>query len=216
MDSPDAPPSPGTGPGTCCSRLGPLGAALILTALGLTWRIVLSRRYFGAEEEDYGNLGLILGTLQSGFTYVETQHMPLFTSLAAVATAVTGNNAELGGEVVAITAGGLGVGLVTWIGWRWLHPATGILAGLLLAFQPDAALHAATPLRISTYVLLLLGGVALVGSRRFILGGVVLSLGFLTRFDLAFTLLPALVILCISRRDRGLLATTALVASTVT
>ena len=60
--------------------------SLGLAALALIYRAILRGRYYGAEEEDYGNLGLIWGTLDSGFTYIETQHMPLFTSLAAAVT----------------------------------------------------------------------------------------------------------------------------------
>lgn len=140
--------------------------------------------------------------------------MPLFTALAAAATSLTGN-AEVGGEVVAILSGALAVGALTWIGWRWLHPATGLLAGLLFVFQPDAALHAATPLRISTFVLFCLCGIALVGERRALLGSIVLSLGFLTRFELAFTLLPALAILAVVTRRARVAAGAGLLAATV-
>jgi hypothetical protein len=182
--------------------------------VALAWRFALTRSYYGSEEEDYGNLGLIIGTLQSGFTYVETEHMPLFTSLAAGATAITGD-AETGGELVAVLAGSLVAALTTWIGWRWLAPIAGVLAGLLVAFQPDSALTAATPLRISTFVALSLLGVALLGERRPLQGAIVLALAFLARFDLAFTLLPALVLLAAMRRDRRHLAAVGLVLAVV-
>jgi hypothetical protein len=182
--------------------------------VALVWRAVLTRLYYGSEEEDFGNLGLIIGTLQSGFTYVETEHMPLFTTLAAAVTGVLGD-AETGGEVVAVVAGALVAGLVTWIGWRWFSPAVGVLAGLLVAFQPDSALTAATPLRISTYVALCTLAVLLLGERRTITGAIVLALAFLTRFDLAFTLLPALVVLAAVQRDRRHLVAVAIVAATV-
>jgi hypothetical protein len=189
-------------------------AAFLLGLISLIYRNGLRSIYFGAEEEDYGNLGLILGTLQSGFTYIETQHMPLFTSLAAAVTAITAD-AEAGGEVVALVSGSLAVATLTWIGWRWLHPATGLLAGLFFTFHPDAALHAATPLRISTFVFLCLAGIALVGERRPVRGGLLLSLAFLTRFEVAFTLLPALVLLTSVRRTRGNAIGTGLLATAV-
>ena len=188
--------------------------ALALGLLSLAYRSYLSGIYFGAEEEDYGNLGLILGTLQSGFSYVETQHMPLFTSLAAALTAVT-SDAEQGGELIALFSGSLGVAALTWIGWRWLHPLTGLLAGLLLTFHPDAALHAATPLRISTFVFFSLAGIGLVGERRPIRGALLFSLAFLTRFEAAFTLLPALACLSVVRRTRGNIIGTSIFALTV-
>ena len=189
-------------------------SAAVLSLLALAYRLSLRNVYFGAEEEDYGNLGLILGTLQSGFTYIETQHMPLFTSLAALVTAATGD-AELGGEAVALVSGALAVGAVTWIGWRWLHPVTGLLAGLLFVFHPDAALHAATPLRISTFVLFSLVGLALVGERRPLRGALLLSLAFLTRFEAAFTLLPALALLALVKRQKSYFLATGLFGGTV-
>ena len=189
-------------------------AVATVTLLAFVYRLLLRRSYFGAEEEDYGNLGLILGTLQSGFTYIETQHMPLFTTLAAVVTAAT-KDAELGGEIVALVSGSLAVGAVVWIGWRWLHPATGLLAGFLFLFHPDAALHAATPLRISTFVLFSLVGVALIGERRPLRGALLLSLAFLTRFETAFTLFPALLLFTAASRKKRDLAGSALLGATV-
>ena len=165
-------------------------AAALLGGAALLWRWRLTALYFGSEEEDYGNLGLILGTLQSGFRYVETEHMPLFTALAAAATAVVGD-AEVGGEIVALVSGTAVVLLTLLIGWRWLSPAAGVVAAVLVLAQPELALYSATPLRITTYVALALLSVYALGERRPVLAAVALSFAFLTRFDLAFSILPA-------------------------
>ncbi len=191
-----------------------VAAAAGLALLAGLYRAVLVFHYYGSEEEDYGNLGIILGTLQSKFTYIETEHMPFFTSLAALATAFTGDS-HSGGEAVAILGGAATVFLTVLIGWRWLSPAAGVIAGVLVLFQPDAALTAATPLRISTYVALCLGGVYALGERRSILGGLLLAAAFLTRFDLAFTLLPAAALLLVHRKDRRLAAAVGIVAAVV-
>ena len=188
--------------------------ALLLAVAAAGWRLRLRGLYFGSEEEDYGNLGLILGTLQSGFRYIETEHMPLFTTLAAAVTAITGD-AEAGGELVAVAAGTASVVLTLVIGWRWLSPLAGVLAATALVAQPEAALYSATPLRIGLYGALVLGGVLAVGERRQVLGGVVLGLAFLTRFDAAFTLLPALAILAAWRRGRAPWLPVAILAGTV-
>jgi hypothetical protein len=172
------------------------GAALICGITALLYRSWLSLRYFGAEEEDWGNLGITFGTLQSGFTYVEMEHMPLFTALAAAATAFTAD-AELGGELVAILSGAVGVATVSWIGWRWLSPAAGLLAGLLLTFQPDSALYAATPLRISTFTALSMLAVTMIGERRRWPAAGFLCLAFLCRFDVLLTIVPALCALVV-------------------
>ena len=200
------------------SRRLPL-AAVLLGGLALLWRWRLTAIYFGSEEEDYGNLGLILGTLQSGFRYVETEHMPLFTALAAAVTGLVGD-AEVGGEIVALISGTAVVLLTLLIGWRWLSPAAGVVAAALLVSQPELALYSATPLRITTYVAFVLLAVWALGERRPILATIALSLGFLTRFDLAFSILPAAALLTAWRlRSEGprpsILAPLAVGAATV-
>ena len=179
------------------SRLLQAGpAAALCFVVALIYRAWLARGYYGAEEEDWGFLGLIFGTLQSGFRYVEMEHMPLYTTLSAAASWLLGGTYE-GGLAVALLSGAFTAGLVAWVGWRWFSPAAGLVAGLLLVFQPDSALYAATTLRISTYTALVLLGIVLAGHRSFLSAGLVFSLGFLCRFDLLFSLGPLLVLLAL-------------------
>jgi hypothetical protein len=187
--------SPGSRPAAASSTGAiPSWLAVALpTLLALAFRLHLRRIYWGSEEEDYGNLGLTLGTLQSGFRFVETEHMPLFTHLAAAAAAVTGDT-ESGGEAVAIAFGSATVALLAALGARWFSPAVGLLSGLLAAFQPEMALFSSTPLRLAPYTALTLAFVGLAAERRWIAAGLALSLAFLTRFDAAFTLLPAFLL----------------------
>lgn len=180
----------------------PWRAALALAVLGGLYRAWLTTKYWGHEEEDWGNLVLFRGVLDSGFTFVETEHMPLYSWLAAAATAVLGDP-RAGGLVVAVLAGALTVGLTTWIGARWLSPAAGLVAGFIVAVQPESALYAASTLRESTYTACMLGAIALVGERRPRLGGLMLGVAFLARFNPAFSLLPALLWLAWSDRRSG-------------
>jgi hypothetical protein len=181
-----------------------MGAALALPAGWLRWS--LTSTYYGHEEEDWGNLEIVRGILDTKFQYIETEHMPLFTTLSAYASMLVGD-AEVASETVAVIMGALTVALVTWIGIRWLSPAAGITAGLLVAVQPESVLYAASPLRESTYIAFLLLGIALVGGQRYGKSAVALSAAFLTRFNAAFTVLPALVLQAYwtrgqERRDR--------------
>ncbi len=172
--------------------------ALLMSAavgvVGLLYRVSLARCYYGQEEEDWGTVGLILGAYQSGLRYVETEHMPLYVDLAGLATFLTGGDAEAGGELIAVLAGTFVVGATTFLGARWFSPLAGLVAGLLVAFQPEAALYSATTLRVSTYSAFALLGVGLIGHRRFVLAGFALAAAFLTRFDAAFVFLPALAL----------------------
>lgn len=173
---------------------GRIGLACAVFALA--HHVLLSRVYFGQEEGDYGNLGLILGTLQSGFTYIETEHMPLFSWLAAAVCAVTGD-AHTAALLVALPMGAATAGLVGWLGARWLSPPAGLVAGLLVAVQPDLALTASTTLRTSTYTAFAVATVVAAGSRRPRLAGLLFGGAFLTRFDAMYSLLPMLAIVAV-------------------
>jgi 4-amino-4-deoxy-L-arabinose transferase-like glycosyltransferase len=182
-----------------------------LAALAAGYRCWLAGIFWGHEEEDWANLihvERIAHSLRSGTAFgsnftelVDLEHMPLFTWLCGVVAAALGD-AHLGAECVTITMGAATVALVTFIGWRWFSPAAGIIAGLLVTFQPEAALYSASPLRESTYSALMLGGVALVGLRRFPGAALVLGLAFLCRFNIAFSILPALVLWALYEASR--------------
>ena len=191
------PPLPAASP----SRRPALAIAAGAALLGLVWRLVLARVYFGHEEEDWGNLQIARGVLDSGFGWIELEHMPAFAWMVAAATAIVGD-VELAARIVSIGMGTATVALVAWIGARWYSPTVGALAGFLVALQPEAALYSATPLRESSYTAFLLFGVLLCGERRFITGGLVLAASFLVRFNVAFSVLPALVLAALWLRSR--------------
>jgi hypothetical protein len=134
------------------------------------------------------------------FGQVETEHMPLFTGLAALVSPLA-SDPQIGAECIAVLCGAGTVALTVWIGMRWFSPAVGLLAGLLLCFQPESALYSATPLRESLYTVTMMGGVALVGSRRLLLGALLLSVAFLARFNIAFSILPALALWVLGPRS---------------
>jgi hypothetical protein len=167
--------------------------ALACAALGLAYRAALTTVYYGQEEGDYGNLGLILGTVQSGFRYVETEHMPLYTWLSAAVCLVTGD-AHSAGLVVSLVMGGALVGLVSLCAGRWLSPEAGLLAGALLIVQPDLALTSATTLRYSTYGACAAATMLAAGSGRWVWAGILFGAAFLTRFDAMVSLAPALAL----------------------
>ena len=181
----------------------PVFWCLALATLAGGYRIWLSSVFWGHEEEDWANLihsSRIAHALRSGDAFgsnfaelIDLEHMPLFTWLCGAVSAVIGDP-HLGAEVLTIFMGAASVALVTWIGWRWFSPLAGVIAGLLLCFQPEAALYASSPLRESTYAALMLAGVALIGHKRAVAGGIFLSLAFLCRFNIAFSLLPALIL----------------------
>ncbi len=175
--------------GTWRTAVAALGMAVPAAALRWSMRA----RYYGHEEEDWGNLEIVRGILETRFQFIETEHMPLFTTISAYVAMAAGDS-EVAAELVAVFFGAATVALVTWIGIRMLSPAAGLVAGVLVMVQPESLLYAASPLRESTYAALLLLGLALVGAQQYGKSAVALSAAFLTRFNAAFTVLPALVL----------------------
>jgi len=194
-------PNAPTGAGPASTRASfaiALGTALI----GLLYRLLLVPRYFGHEEEDWGNLQIARGVAESHFTWLELEHMPGY-SWAVGALTWIGVDVETSSLLVSVGAGALAVGLVGWIGARWYDSTTGLVAGLLVAFQPEAALYSATALRESSYMALSLLGVLLCGQKRFRSGGAALSAAFLVRFNAFFSLFPALLLAAWWLRQRN-------------
>ena len=209
---------PGSEPPRGASALvAPFAVALV----GLLWRLWLIPRYFGHEEEDWGNLQIARGVAESGFRWLELDHMPGYSWMVAafVRLGVDVQTAALG---VASVCGAVTVGLVTWLGMRWFDRTTGLVAGLVVAFQPEAALYSATALREAPYTALSVLGILLAGERRWLGAGLALSAAFLVRFNAAFALLPALLLAALWLRRRGedargpLLAAALLGATTAT
>lgn len=157
------------------------------------WRVALASLYFGSEEEDWGNLGLIVGALQSGFSFVETEHMPLFVDVSAAVMWIVGD-AERAGEIVALVGSLAATALVMTLGARLFGPRAGLWAGVAYAIQPESALYAASPLREGPYAAFTLLGAWWTVSGAGWRAGIAFALAFFTRFDALFTWFPALLI----------------------
>lgn len=153
----------------------------------------MSSLYFGSEEEDWGNLGLIVGALQSNFSFVETEHMPLFVDLSAALMWIVGD-AERAGEIVALVGSVAATALVMTLGARLFGSRAGLWAGVAYAVQPESALYAASPLREGPYAAFTLLGSWWIVSGAGWRAGLAFALAFFTRFDALFTWFPALVI----------------------
>ncbi|RME21107.1 MAG: hypothetical protein D6798_18910 [Deltaproteobacteria bacterium] len=160
------------------------GAALLG---GLAWRLWLMGRYYGWEESDYGNLAMVRGVLDGHFLHYDMNHMPGYYGLAAVVLAVVGDT------VVAARAVSLVGGLVAlWLALRLARHLAGdraaAVTGLLLVFQPEFALYAATSLREPLYAAFVLGCLLMLGRERLVAAGALAGAAFLVRFDAAVIL----------------------------
>ena len=177
------------------------GVSLILL-VGAAWRLWLTSVYAGWEESDYGNLAMVRGVLDGGFRHYDMNHMPGYYALGAVALAITGD-AVVAARGVSLLGGLVALALAITLTHRLAGPVAALVAGLLLAFQPEFALYAASSLREPVYAAFVMAALLSLSHERLSLAGLFVGLGFLVRFDAALALGPALALHALGRPQRA-------------
>lgn len=172
-----------------------------MVSAGAAWRLYLTTQYAGWEESDYGNLAMVRGVLDGGFQHYDMNHMPGYYALGALALAAV-DDTVLAARGVSLLGGLVALGLSTWLTGRLAGPAAAAVAGLLLVFQPEFALYAASSLREPVYAAFVVGAIACLAEERLALAGLCAGLGFLVRFDAALALSPALLVHALGRPGR--------------
>ncbi|MFT5685462.1 MAG: hypothetical protein ACI8RZ_006413 [Myxococcota bacterium] len=160
---------------------------------GLLWRLWLAGRYAGWEESDYGNLAMVRGVLDGGFRHYDMNHMPGYYALGAVALAAVGD-AVIAAKGVSLLGGLVALGIAVSLSHRLAGPLAAGLTGLLLVFQPEFALYAASSLREPVYAAAVLGMLLALSGERLMLAGLLAGGAFLIRMDGALALGPVLVV----------------------
>ena len=172
-----------------------------LVCLGLLWRLWLSTEFYGWEESDYGNLAMVWGVLESGFTQHELDHMPLYYVFCALVMAVVGDSVIAAG-LVSMLAGVVAMGLSIGLADRVFGRRVAIFSGLLMIVQPEFALYSASFLREPLYAAFIMWMLWELVSDRPLRAGLAAMAGFLVRFDgglsLGFVLLGWV---CLNRRE---------------
>ena len=180
----------------------------LLIAAG-AWRAVLSTRYFGWEESDYGNLAMVRGVLESGFTHFDMNHLPMYYGLSALVMAVVGD-AVVASKAVSMVAGMLTVAATVVLGDRLAGRGVAWTAGAVAVFQPELALYAASSLREPVYAAAVVSCLVMLTRERLAWASIFAGVAFLTRMDAILTLGPALMIHALGRPSRVLRVSTAL------
>ncbi len=173
-------------------------------------------RYYGWEESDYGNLAMVRGVLDGHFLHYDMNHMPGYYGLSAVVLSVVGD-AVLAARAVSLAGGLVALLLAVALARRLSGGLAAAVVALLLVFQPEFALYAATSLREPLYAAYVLGCLLLLGRERLVLAGVVAGAAFLVRFDAAAILGLVMTVHALGRgpRLRRLLAVLAPLALTI-
>lgn len=200
-ETPGEPPSVPARP----AARGPLsrrGLVALVMLIGAVWRLFLMSRYAGWEESDYGNLAMIRGVLDARFMHYDMSHLPGYYALAALVLAVVGDTV-VAAKGTSFVCGVLALGLAVALTDRLWGRAAAALAGVLLIFQPEFALYAASSLREPVYALAVMGCVGALAGERMVLAGVAASAAFLVRMDGAVALVPFMALHALGRIPRA-------------
>lgn len=172
-----------------------------LLAVAGAWRLALGTRYYGWEESDYGNLAMVRGVLESGFTHYDMNHLPMYYGLSAAVMGVIGD-AEIASRAVSLVAGMLTVALTVVLADRLAGRSVAWVAGIVCVVQPELALYAASSLREPVYAAAVMGCLVSLTRERLALASLLAGVAFLTRMDAAFTLGPVLLLHALGREGR--------------
>jgi len=173
---------------------------LVLCTAAALFRYLLSGRYYGWEEGDYGNIMMIREVIDSRFTWFRTAHMPGWYSMAALLSFLSDDPRT---SALAMTMGfsSLNVALAGLLARKLLSPAAGWLAGTWLIFQPEMALYGASTLRSPVFTSLAFLAMAFLIWGARVRGFGLTALAFLVRMEAFFSFyIPAL---WSWMRDRG-------------
>lgn len=163
-----------------------------VVALGALWRLFLMGRYAGWEESDYGDLAMIRGVLEARWLHYDMNHLPGYYALGALVLALVGDTV-VAAKATSLAGGLVALGLATALADRVFGRATAWIAGLLLVFQPEFALYAASSLREPVYAAAVMACLLALASERLALAGLAAGAAFLIRMDGAMALGPVLL-----------------------
>ena len=159
----------------------------------------MAQVYYGWEESDYGNLAMIKGVVDHGFTQYDMNHLPMYYFLAGVVMSVVGD-AGLAGLIVSMGAGVLtvvlGVLLANQVGGRL---AAGI-AAVFLVVQPELALYSSSTLREPVYAVAVMACLLSLVRDRLAWASLFAGVAFLTRMDALLILGPVLFVHAVGAR----------------
>ena len=175
---------------------------LICMALALLLRIFFVQTYYGWEESDYGNLAMVYGVWESGFTHYDMNHMPGYYFVGAVFYALL-RSSIWAGIGVSVLSGMASLYLVHCFASRWSTPVASLMVFIGLILQPEFSLYASSSLREPLYTLyVLLAFQSLVG-RRIWAYGVWCALAFSVRFEAPLYMVPMVFLVDWTWKERG-------------
>lgn len=160
-----------------------------LFTLALLIRLFFVQTYYGWEESDYGNLAMIYGVWDSGFTHYDMNHMPGYYFVAAVLYGLV-QDSTVAGITVSVCSGVGSLYIVYRLAKAWGSINVAALATLGLLVQPEFALYASSSLREPLYTLYVLLAFQSLIHRKHWQYGLWGALAFSVRFEAPLFLIP--------------------------
>ena len=146
------------------------------------YRMFILPRFAGWEESDYGNLAMVRGVFDSGFSHFDMNHMPGYYALGALALFIT-DNTEVAAKAAALVPNMIAVFGGLWIGKKHLGTLWTLVLWFCLTFQPELALYSTSALREPSYAAWLILFLVCLNRKSYFLGGLCVALAFTVRFE---------------------------------
>lgn len=175
---------------------------LVLMTIALFVRLFFVQTYYGWEESDYGNLAMVYGVWESGFTHYDMNHMPGYYFVGALLYGMV-RSSIWAGIAVSILSGVATLYLIVRSATKWStsHAATLVLIGLMI--QPEFALYSSSSLREPLYTLYVVLAFQSLVDRRVWMYGLWSALAFSVRFEAPLYMVPMVLIVDWGWREKG-------------
>ena len=174
----------------------------VLMTMALLVRLFFVQTYYGWEESDYGNLAMVYGVWESGFTHYDMNHMPGYYFVCALLYALVRSSIWAGIGVSILS----GMGTLYLVGrcakdWSTSNAATMVLIGLMV--QPEFALYSSSSLREPLYTLYVVLAFQSLVDRRVWMYGLWSALAFSVRFEAPLYMVPMVLMVGWTWKEKG-------------
>jgi hypothetical protein len=168
-------------------------------AVAFVSRVLISLRFHGWEEDDYGNLARSFAVASGGLGELTVSHLPLYYVVNAALIRVFGH-AEIVCVATSLVCGVAALGLAMDLARRMAGPRAEILVGTVLMVQGEFALYSSTSLREPMYSMLALLGLWWLVRGHVTRSGAAMAATMLVRADAMVTFWPAWMLLSLPRK----------------
>lgn len=167
---------------------------LLIWGVGTFYRFYLWDHFYGWEESDYGNLAMVYGVWDSGFTHFDMNHMPGYYAISALFLFIV-DDVVVAAKLASSIGGSVAFLLSMWLLFRYGGFWPSLIGGIAMLIQPEFSLYASSSLREPVYACFLLCFLYCFTSTRYKTCGLFALLAFSVRFESPIAFAPLLLFL---------------------